>query len=89
MAANKTDKMKKAFAGMFSSEEEKANLVAPQNEVQPEAPKTIPMTYMVDKEINKTIKIIAAKEGRKIKDVVNDAFSNYIAMYTAKNGSVQ
>lgn len=96
MAQNKSDKMKSAFQGMFSPKREVTEQV--QETVSPttsndtaekDDKKFIRMTYIVNADFNKKMKMIAAKDDVKVKDILNEALTRYLAEYEAVNGVIE
>lgn len=93
MAQNKTEKMKSAFQGMFTPKEtstaEKKEVATPAVETAEKEDKFIRMTYIVNADFNKKMKMIAAKDGIKVKDILNEALTKYLAEYEASNGTIE
>lgn len=96
MAQNKSDKMKSAFQGMFSPKketkvqvEETVASTASNEPAEKEDKKFIRMTYIVNADFNKKMKMIAAKDDVKVKDILNEALTKYLAEYEAANGAIE
>lgn len=96
MAQNKSDKMKSAFQGMFSPKkepkaqvEETVSASASNESAEKEDKKFIRMTYIVNADFNKKMKMIAAKDDVKVKDILNEALTKYLAEYEAANGAIE
>ncbi len=51
--------------------------------------KFIRMTYIVNADFNKKMKMIAAKNEVKVKDILNEALSKYLAEYEDAKGAIE
>lgn len=68
--------------------EDKDNASAPSAE-KGTKPGEMRKTYLVSKQLDDKINAIAYWERKTVKEVVNEALSNYVAGYEKKNGAVK
>ena len=95
MATNKGSKMKIDLKNTMSSlltnntipSEEIQSTVAPKEE--PKEDEYSRITYIVKKNFQKKVKILAMKDNSSIRDVVNAAIGEYLAKYEKQNGALE